>query len=696
MDMKIKKIFFLFLILTSFLLSQNKIASIHFLEGKSTIISSMNDNRSIKAIPGRNIYSGDLIKVNSNSSCFVRFIDNKTHIQLSANSIIKITKDENINKIDLVKGDIYIKNLYDENKRTYLFTENNQVYLSNHRIWVSTNGDYSDQMFSLDTEFKVYNLALKKSINAESRYLLGIDKFNYKYLENINTVVPDYVLSDIKEFNYNNEMEIVKYDLIPTYGDRVYETEFIDPYNLSADFGTKFLNSSTHLKLGLYPQYKKKNFFISMDIESYVNPSGNNINDDWDDMFDIMDKLQLFYSFNDDDKNMRIEIGKISNISFGSGYLLNDVSNTVDYPRIRYSGLSLDYIFDIDFMDFTLVVPSIRDFKNSGGVIGARTSLFISHNFPLTLGFGFVADLNQFSQISNYLNINTNRKRTVYGAEFDFSYSLISELDFQMNVFGEFVGLWYPAYTYYILSNDNDVSDDLRWRKGTWGINAPGISLKFDNRYSLNISFNYNSGIFMPNYFNSTYLYNRVRYFKANLEQVQFDNDFPIVQKQINSLNQNFLVKCDDGLDPECEYLIPKDVYPVLFSNDGFSANNTYGLSTEFMYNFHSYMDFSVNSSIFIEDKNTSKSYSTFQVNFNINKGLIRNLNNLKFYYSNIFFSKFSDKHRMNYGIESEVQLPMRLSLIINLGQVYYDSNNIIDNNIDRMSNSSINLKYNF
>ena len=50
----------------------------------------------------------------------------------------------------------------------------------------------------------------------------------------------------------------------------------------------------------------------------------------------------------------------------------------------------------------------------------------------------------------------------------------------------------------------------------------------------------------------------------------------------------------------------------------------------------------------------------------------------------------------MHYGIETEVQLPLRLSLIINLGQVYYDSNNIIDNNIDKMTNSSINLKYNF
>ena len=48
--------------------------------------------------------------------------------------------------------------------------------------------------------------------------------------------------------------------------------------------------------------------------------------------------------------------------------------------------------------------------------------------------------------------------------------------------------------------------------------------------------------------------------------------------------------------------------------------------------------------------------------------------------------------------METEIYLPSRLSLIINLGQVYYDSKNDIidDNNIDKMINSMINLKYEF
>ena len=694
--MKIKNLTFLLLILTSFLLSQNKIAVVHFVEGDPIIKNSIYNGRSIELAVGRTIYDGDIIKVNENSSCFIRFLNNKTHVKLFSNSILRIMGDEKLNKIELIKGSLYIKNLYEEDSRTYVFTENNQIYLSNHRVWLSTNKDDLDQIYSLDTPVDIYNNYIKNQFNVKNKHLLSIKKDDFVYIDNPSKFVPNYVLSDNINYNYKqDEMKIEKYDLIPIYGKRVIKKDYVDPFNISLDFGTKFLNTTTHLKLGLYPQYQRKNLFISMDIESYVSPNNNDIKGDWNDFFDIIDKINLSYINNDSNKDMNLSLGSIENISFGTGYLLNDINNTIDYPRRKYSGLNLNYKFDVDFMDFKLIIPSFRDFQNSGGIIASRTSLFISHNFPLTLGLGFVADMNQFSNISNYLKIDS-KKRAVYGAEFDFNYNLVSTLDFKMDIFGEAVGLWYPDYNYYILSDDEDISDDLRWRKGTWGFNAPGVSLKFDNRYLIQISLNYNSATFIPNYFNSTYLYNRVRYYKANLESIQFNNDFPIVQKQINAFNNNFLVKCNTDSDAECEYLIPKDVYPTLFSNNGFSVYDTYGLTTKFTYNFHSYIDVSVKTSAFIEDSNASSTYFTFQTDININNGYIRNLNKLNFYYSNIFFNKFSDNHRMNYGVEAEVILPMRLSLIINLGQVYYDSNNIIDNNIDRMTNSSIGLKYNF
>ena len=48
------------------------------------------------------------------------------------------------------------------------------------------------------------------------------------------------------------------------------------------------------------------------------------------------------------------------------------------------------------------------------------------------------------------------------------------------------------------------------------------------------------------------------------------------------------------------------------------------------------------------------------------------------------------------YGVETGINLPLSLTLVINLGQVYYDSKISINNNIDSMMNFGLNLNYNF
>ena len=69
--------------------------------------------------------------------------------------------------------------------------------------------------------------------------------------------------------------------------------------------------------------------------------------------------------------------------------------------------------------------------------------------------------------------------------------------------------------------------------------------------------------------------------------------------------------------------------------------------------------------------------------------------NNLYKFHSNTFFTSFLDKERMITGVNIGIDLPFRLTLIINLAQVYYDSK-LSDNNIDPMKNLGIGLNYNF
>ncbi len=693
-----KKILFIVLILfLSFSLAEdssfpinNKLGTIYFTDGNCYIKNNKTNGYSLVAVTGRSVYEGDIIKVEDNGHCSVRFSDDRTHINIESNSTIRINENFFSREINLLKGSVYIKNLYRKGKKAYVFTNQNQIYLNNHRLWVSSDIIEGDKILSLDNQIYIYNNSSHRTLTLEKESLL-ISKDDISYFNNKEEYIPAYVLSDIGNFDYSIKKIILKkYDMIPIYGSRDSEVEDIDPFQLKLNIGTYFLNNDTHMKIGFYPQYRNKNLLLDINIESYVNLGGNNLNV-WDDIYDFLEKVSINYSHNNMINNFSIEYGQLTNISFGTGYLLKNLSNSLDYPRKMNAGLMIDYTFDIDFMDLKVFIPNIRDFDNSGGVIGARTSLFISHNIPLTVGFGLVTDLNQFSLISNDLNKST-KNRKVVGTEIDFTYKYLSNLDLDIDFFGEISTLWYPEDTYYVLYDGNDVSNDLRWRKGSWGINAPGISLKFDNRYLFKFSLNFNSPTFIPNYFNSTYLYTRARYYKKNL-------DFPLVQKQINFLNQNFLIACDsEEDDSECEYLIPQDVYPVLFLNNGFSEFETYGFTTEFAYNMQKYINVSMMTSVFVENSNKSDLYCSIETALNITDGYIRNISKINFYYSNLFFEKISDSYRTTLGFEADIKLPSRLSLIINLGQVYYDSkkNILNDNNIDKMINSSINLKYNF
>ena len=682
-----KNIYLVFISLI-FSFSNNKIGYVHYIEGECYIKNNQTDDKYFKVFIGTDIYNNDYIKSNDNSNCIIRFNDDQTHLFIESNSIVVLDDDNLSREIDLVKGSLYIKNLFNENKRVYAFTSNNQIYIANNRLWVSSSKLANDYIFSLDDNLDVYNKNYQKIINVQKRNLLHIENKSYTYINNEDDIVPKYILNDSYDFNFNNKIiQLKKYDMIPIYGDRIRNMRIVEPYKVSFDFGTKILNNDSHVKVGIYPSYIYRNLSIKANIESFVSPSGNDLDNYWDDGFDLLDKLSINYSYYRNKNQMYFNFGPIEDVSLASGYMINRISNNIDYPRKINSGINLKYIFDTDFMDLDILIPSIRDFGNDGGVIAARTSLYISHNFPLTIGFGLVADINQFSSISESLNKNA-KKRSVYGVEIDYNYNLISNIDLDVNIFGEFVGLWYPEYNYYVLFDGENVSNDLRWRKGTWGVSGPGVSVELENRYIFKFSFNYNSATFIPNYFNSTYLYNRARYYKGIL-------DYPMIQKQIDYLNDNFLIGDSCAAGQECEYLIPKDVYPILVNIDGFSGFNTFGFTTEFKYKFQSYISASLMMSVFIEDSDNSNSYYSFQSSVDIAEGYIRNLNSLKFYFSNIYFSELSDKYRSTYGIETEVKLPMSLSLIINLGQVYYDKN-LLTNDIDKMTNSNISIKYSF
>ena len=158
-----KKILFIILALSiTFSLAEDrtnttnsKLGTIFFTDGNCYIKNNRTNGYSLVAVTGRSIFDGDIIKVENDGHCSIRFLDDKTHINIESNSMIKIHENFISREINVLNGSIFIKNLSQHDKKTYVFTNQNQIYLSNHRIWLSSDIIQGDKIFSLDNQIYI-------------------------------------------------------------------------------------------------------------------------------------------------------------------------------------------------------------------------------------------------------------------------------------------------------------------------------------------------------------------------------------------------------------------------------------------------------------------------------------------------------------------------------------------------------------
>ena len=322
-------------------------------------------------------------------------------------------------------------------------------------------------------------------------------------------------------------------------------------------------------------------------------------------------------------------------------------------------------------MNFQFIVRSFREYFRNGGIFGMHTSLFLSHRFPLTLGLGLMIDINQFSQSPRVYDVESNiGKRTIHAAEFDFNLDIVQSMDLDISIYGEFVGIWYPEYIYYFRSDGlMPFSDDLRWRKGTWGIMAPGISIKLDNKHKINFAFNFNSAAFYPSYFNTNYLYNRSLYYKTG-QPLDFNTlGFNLVGNQVGMLN-DFAINSDD-----IEFFIPKELYPIITNK--INVFPMYGFTAEYEFNFRDKLEYYAALGVYVQkvspEKVKEEIYYTFDTVLSIKENILRHLSRFDFYVQNVFFLESDDKEEYTFGFNMTFDLPSSIFIVFDLGQVFYD-----------------------
>ncbi len=285
-------------------------------------------------------------------------------------------------------------------------------------------------------------------------------------------------------------------------------------------------------------------FGVFFDIELFIDDKGRfsdkgwNFDDDW---LDALSRKIRYIRFGRENDPLFIKIGGLSNVTLGYGFLMDRFTNMLHYPDDKQLGFQL-YLNKVTPIGLTLqtVVADFKDFKNDGGVVGARLALtpLKSSSIPLinklTFGGSYVVDINQYAparkwdiemprslrayrylrslNVDSITAVDSSRSFTgsdpVADSEIYASEVNAKSMTDQFGLFGGDVGL--PLITTNLLSLDLYGQAGIREDNvHGWGIGAPGVSLKVWRLWA-NVEYRHVEGKFIPGYFGSYYLDERI------------------------------------------------------------------------------------------------------------------------------------------------------------------------------------------
>ncbi|MFQ6617376.1 MAG: hypothetical protein ACE5QV_01700, partial [Fidelibacterota bacterium] len=134
---------------------------------------------------------------------------------------------------------------------------------------------------------------------------------------------------------------------------------------------------------------------IGLDINLYIDASGNIRKEDWDEPADIVDKIYYlrYGKFGDP---LYVRAGALDNITLGYGLIMESYSNAMEYPQIRRVGAH----FQIKRGPFGFegLIANIREIDNPGLLAGRVT--YSPFRF-LKAGINYVIDGNQYAGLKD-------------------------------------------------------------------------------------------------------------------------------------------------------------------------------------------------------------------------------------------------------------------------------------------------------
>ena len=660
--------------------SEESLAYIHDFSGEVYIESNDQNQSTLPAISGRSIYNGNIIRVKDGSYCDIYTHDKRMFIRLDSNTDIEMVTTSDTREIYIKNGSIYVDNVsLNSNIKTFIFSDFSQIYLTNSKVWVSSDEFNYDMIFTFGNEINVsdkyigirYHDDQVNMVHAYEEEISSVDSVNPIY--DFQNIVPSYIFDEfiVEKNKYIQSdslfFDITEADLIPNYYANV-DTEILEESNLGFNVhaGGAYIYDSDYATFAIEPYFSWNNLDVILKIDEYIDLQDSEIKiNDWLDPSVLLSKIN-YISYYNDNKTVFLNVGKLKNLTFGHGQLLHKYSNSYNYPVMQRTGAQVrispknkhSYSFDFFISD---AAQLIKD----GGFYGYHFSLFLSKFFPLELGYGYLADLNQYSEV------DFDFVSGIKAREFDLEYNITKNKKYEINLISEFDAIYFnKTLKYYRYDDEDGVSSALKQRDGTFGAMA-GAKFIFDSGHKFLTGFHYNGELYTPYYFSSTYDFEKIRTLVFNPSSNSSHN--------LNSTLPFFDDICNNEAEESCSegdlLYLSKELYP-LFSKDDF-VYSTIGTSLEYEYNYYNKRGVSMSGMYLVDNSNKSnRSYYLFDFEI-FSKGgyLFSWLDSYKLYFHRNFSVSNSNQQNIMFGTQFDIKIFESLELNIDMQNVFYDIN---------------------
>lgn len=166
-------------------------------------------------------------------------------------------------------------------------------------------------------------------------------------------------------------------------------------FGMGGGIGAVTIDGELYTALTLRPDFSIGKFGISLDLPLYINAEGDFRTKEWNHWDDIPDKIYYVRWARPDDP-FYVRAGALDNVTLGYGLIVNNYTNTIDYPNVRRIGTRLN----VKSGPFGLE-SFVANLKEIGGpgLLGAR--LTYDGFGPFVIGVTAAADVNPYKGLTD-------------------------------------------------------------------------------------------------------------------------------------------------------------------------------------------------------------------------------------------------------------------------------------------------------